>query len=97
MRRLTRQWKGLSPEFISIRATFVVPVRDYLCRKAFIRAVIRKLRDRISTLRVGNPLDKNTDIGAINSRPQLDKICELVQSGLKQGAELVQSSCPSAG
>ena len=52
--------------------------------------VIRKLRDRIATLRVGNPLDKNTDIGAINSRMQLDKICELVDSGLKQGAELVQ-------
>lgn len=52
--------------------------------------VIRKLRDRISTLRVGNPLDKNTDIGAINSRMQLDKICELVDSGLKQGAKLVQ-------
>src|SRR5213595_3049194 len=53
--------------------------------------VIRKLRDRISTLRVGDPLDKNTDIGAINSRSQLDKICELVDSGLKQGAQLVQS------
>ena len=52
--------------------------------------VIRKLRDRISTLRVGNPLDKNTDIGAINSRMQLDKTCELVDSGLQQGAELVQ-------
>jgi aldehyde dehydrogenase (NAD+) len=52
--------------------------------------VIRKLRDRISTLRVGNPLDKNTDIGAINSRMQLDKICELVESGVKQGAELIQ-------
>ncbi len=53
--------------------------------------VIRKLRDRISTLRLGDPLDKNTDIGAINSRAQLDKICELVDSGLKQGAQLVQS------
>jgi len=53
--------------------------------------VIRKLRDRISTLRLGNPLDKKTDIGAINSRAQLDKICELVDSGLKQGAHLVQS------
>ena len=52
--------------------------------------VIRKLRDRIATLRVGDPLDKNTDIGAINSRRQLDKICELVNSGLQQGAELVQ-------
>src|SRR6187431_3844976 len=55
--------------------------------------VIRKLRDRIATLRVGNPLDKNTDIGAINSRMQLDKIHELVDSGLKQGAELVQPRC----
>ncbi|MFL6514638.1 MAG: aldehyde dehydrogenase family protein [Chthoniobacterales bacterium] len=54
--------------------------------------VIRKLRDRISTLRVGDPLDKNTDIGAINSRMQLDKICELVDSGVKEGAELVQPS-----
>src|SRR6187399_17317 len=53
--------------------------------------VIRKLRDRISTLRLGNPLDKNTDIGAINSRAQLDKIFELVDSGLKQGAQLMQA------
>ncbi|MCW5555606.1 MAG: aldehyde dehydrogenase family protein [Verrucomicrobiae bacterium] len=55
--------------------------------------VIKKLRDRIQTLRVGNPLDKNTDIGAINSRPQLEKIRELVQSGVAEGAELTQSSC----
>jgi aldehyde dehydrogenase (NAD+) len=63
-----------------------------LVQEGIFPAVIRKLRDRIATLRVGNPLDKNTDIGAINSRMQLDKICELVDSGLKQGAELVQSS-----
>ena len=44
--------------------------------------VVRKLRDRIHTLRVGDPLDKNTDIGAINCRPQLEKIRELVQSGV---------------
>src|SRR5204863_5181272 len=53
-------------------------------------SVIRKLRDRIQTLRVGNPLDKNTDIGAINSRMQLDKICELVDSGVQEGAKLIQ-------
>ena len=46
------------------------------------------MRDRIQTLRVGNPLDKNTDIGAINSKPQLEKIRELVQSGVDEGAEL---------
>src|SRR2546423_2486923 len=56
-------------------------------------SVIRKLRDRISTLRVGNPLDKNTDIGAINSRPQLEKIRALVQIGVDEGAELVQNTC----
>src|SRR5205823_2361645 len=55
--------------------------------------VIRKLRDRIQTLRVGNPLDKNTDIGAINSRPQLEKIRALVQNGLSEGAQLEQSRC----
>jgi aldehyde dehydrogenase (NAD+) len=56
-------------------------------------AVIKKLRDRIQTLRVGNPLDKNTDIGAINSRPQLEKIRSLVKSGVEEGAQLTQSHC----
>jgi aldehyde dehydrogenase (NAD+) len=55
--------------------------------------VIKKLRDRLATLRVGNPLDKNTDIGAINSAAQLAKIRELVQSGVDEGADLHQSSC----
>ncbi len=55
--------------------------------------ITRKLRDRINTLRVGNPLDKNTDVGAINSRMQLDKIRELVDSGVEEGAEMFQSSC----
>jgi aldehyde dehydrogenase (NAD+) len=64
-----------------------------LVQEGVFAAVIRKLRDRIQTLRVGNPLDKNTDIGAINSRPQLEKIRELVQSGVDEGAELVQTRC----
>ena len=64
-----------------------------LVQEGIFPQVIRKLRDRIATLRVGNPLDKNTDIGAINSRMQLDKIHELVDSGLQQGAELVQPRC----
>jgi aldehyde dehydrogenase (NAD+) len=55
--------------------------------------VIRKLRDRIRTLRVGNPLDKNTDIGAINSRTQLEKIQRLVECGVAEGAELEQAPC----
>jgi len=57
-------------------------------------AVVRKLRDRIATLRLGNPLDKNTDIGAINSRQQLEKIHALVQTGVDEGARLEQSRCP---
>ena len=61
-----------------------------LVQEGVFPSVIRKLRDRIATLRVGDPLDKNTDIGAINSRTQLDKIRELVESGLQQGAKLVQ-------
>src|SRR5436189_279966 len=49
--------------------------------------VIRKLRDRIFTLRLGNPLDKNTNIRAINSRAPPTQICALADSGLKQGAQ----------
>jgi aldehyde dehydrogenase (NAD+) len=64
-----------------------------LVQEGIYSTVIRKLRDRIQTLRVGNPLDKNTDIGAINSRQQLDKIKILVQSGVNEGAELTQSHC----
>ncbi|MBI4366102.1 MAG: aldehyde dehydrogenase family protein [Deltaproteobacteria bacterium] len=55
--------------------------------------VIRKLKDRLQTLRIGDPLDKNTDLGAINSRPQLEKIVELVESGVAEGAELWQPAC----
>ena len=62
-------------------------------QEGIYRTVIKKLRDRIQTLRVGNPLDKNTDIGAINSKPQLDKIKMLVQSGVNEGAEITQAQC----
>ncbi len=55
--------------------------------------VVVRLTERIQTLRLGDPLDKNTDIGAINSRVQLEKIHELVRSGIDQGAMLVQQSC----
>ncbi|MDP1675749.1 MAG: aldehyde dehydrogenase family protein [Bacteroidota bacterium] len=55
--------------------------------------VIRKLKDRMETLIVGDPLDKNTDIGAINSKEQLLKIQEYIKIGINEGAELHQSSC----
>jgi acyl-CoA reductase-like NAD-dependent aldehyde dehydrogenase len=50
--------------------------------------VVARLEERIETLRIGDPLDKNTDIGAINSRAQLARIHELVESGLAEGAVL---------
>ena len=55
--------------------------------------VVARLRQRIETLKVGNPLDKNTDIGAINSAEQLTKIEALVQSGIDEGAEFVTQTC----
>jgi aldehyde dehydrogenase (NAD+) len=56
-------------------------------------ALVEKLQRRIERIRVGDPMDKNTDMGAINSRAQLDKIRELVESGRSEGASLHQSSC----
>jgi aldehyde dehydrogenase (NAD+) len=55
---------------------------------------LEKLKARLRTLRVGDPLDKNTDVGAINSAAQLAKIEELVRSGVEEGAELYQPDCP---
>src|SRR5437016_9476532 len=55
--------------------------------------VVRKLKDRMETLIVGDPLDKNTDIGAINSKMQLDKIHEYLQIGQDEGAEMWTTSC----
>jgi aldehyde dehydrogenase (NAD+) len=55
--------------------------------------VIQKLKDRMDTLIVGDPLDKNTDIGAINSAPQLEKIESYLQNGQQEGATMHQSSC----
>jgi aldehyde dehydrogenase (NAD+) len=54
---------------------------------------VDKLKRRLSTLRVGDPMDKNTDVGAINSRAQLEKINELVESGVDEGAEMFQPDC----
>jgi aldehyde dehydrogenase (NAD+) len=55
--------------------------------------VIEKLKDRISTLIVGDPLDKNTDIGAINSVEQLKTIKQYIEIGKKEGAEIYQPKC----
>lgn len=54
---------------------------------------IKKLEKRMQTLSVGNPLDKNTDVGAINSKNQLDKIEKLVNEGVADGGDLFQIEC----
>jgi acyl-CoA reductase-like NAD-dependent aldehyde dehydrogenase len=64
-----------------------------LVQESVYEDVIRKLKRRMGTLRVGDPLDKNTDVGAINSRQQLDKITELVRAGEEEGAEIYQPPC----
>jgi|TARA_R110000782_G_scaffold237188_1_gene323578 aldehyde dehydrogenase (NAD+) len=55
--------------------------------------VMRKLKDRMSSLVVGNPLDKNTDIGAINSKEQLNIINNYLKIGKAEGAEMYQTEC----
>ncbi len=64
-----------------------------LVQESIHDTVVKKLERRIQLLRLGDPLDKNTDIGAINSKDQLLRIEELVQSGVTEGADIHQSSC----
>ena len=64
-----------------------------LVQESISEPLIEKLKRRLTTLRVGDPLDKNTDLGAINSRQQLEKIEELVAAGKEEGAEIYQPPC----
>ena len=64
-----------------------------LVQESIYDTLMDKLKVRLATLRVGDPLDKNTDVGAINSRAQLDRITELVDAGLAEGAEMYQPPC----
>ena len=59
--------------------------------------VLEKLKRRMSQIRLGDPLDKNTDIGAINSKEQLNKITELANSGDEEGAMRFSPSCTIPG
>jgi aldehyde dehydrogenase (NAD+) len=65
-----------------------------LVQESIHDTVIQKLKDRLETLIVGDPMDKNTDIGAINSKEQLNTIKKYLKIGTKEGAELYQSDCP---
>ena len=64
-----------------------------LVQESIAPAVIRKLKDRLETLIIGDPLDKNTDIGAINSKAQLTKIKSLVKIGVTEGGNMYQPVC----
>jgi aldehyde dehydrogenase (NAD+) len=64
-----------------------------LVQESVLDGVLDKLKRRLGTLRLGDPLDKNTDLGAINSAEQLARITELADSGVAQGAERWQPEC----
>ncbi|WP_100448643.1 aldehyde dehydrogenase family protein [Glycomyces xiaoerkulensis] len=64
-----------------------------LVQESVAEEVLAKLKDRVSTLRVGDPLDKNTDVGAVNSAEQLERIRELTEAGGAEGAEPWQPAC----
>jgi len=64
-----------------------------LVQESIAEPFLRRLTERVGRLRVGDPLDKNTDVGAINSREQLHRIEALVRSGVDEGARLFQAPC----
>jgi aldehyde dehydrogenase (NAD+) len=70
-----------------------------LVQEGIAEALIAKVKARMSRLRVGNPLDKNTDIGPLVDRTQLDRVKGLIAEGAKQGAVCWQpdAALPSSG
>ena len=64
-----------------------------LVQESVYDEVLERLKRRMSTLRLGDPLDKNTDIGAINSAEQLARIKALVKVGDDEGAERWSAPC----
>ena len=70
-----------------------------LVSEAIAEPLLERLRTRIETLRVGDPLDKNTDVGAINSKAQFDRIQHYLDIGREEGATVWQggSAAPTTG
>jgi aldehyde dehydrogenase (NAD+) len=64
-----------------------------LVQESVAEQVVDRLKRRLATLRLGDPLDKNTDVGAINSRQQLDKITSLAAAGEAEGAQRWSPPC----
>ena len=65
-----------------------------LVQEGIADTLVAKLKRRMQSLIVGDPLDKNTDVGAINSKEQLDKINKYLAIGQEEGAEMWQAECP---
>ena len=65
-----------------------------LAQESIADTLLDRLKQRLETLRLGDPLDKNTDIGAINSREQLDKITSLAAAGEAEGGQRWSPACP---
>ena len=65
-----------------------------LVQESVEKEVVAKLKARMAHLIVGDPLDKNTDIGAVNSKAQCDRIQDYLKVGQEEGAELFQTNCP---
>lgn len=70
-----------------------------LVQEGIADKIILKLRDRMENLIVGDPLDKNTDIGAINSKKQFERVNQYMEIGVNEGADVYQSKCdiPDSG
>ncbi|MBX3030526.1 MAG: aldehyde dehydrogenase family protein [Chloroflexi bacterium] len=64
-----------------------------LVQESIADPFIDRLKERLSTIRVGDPMDKNTDVGAINNPAQLERIESLIEAGVAEGAELYQPAC----
>ncbi|MEZ4597892.1 MAG: aldehyde dehydrogenase family protein, partial [Chloroflexota bacterium] len=64
-----------------------------LVQESIAEPFVDRLKERLSTLRVGDPMDKNTDVGAINNPAQLARIADLIEAGVAEGAELYQPDC----
>jgi aldehyde dehydrogenase (NAD+) len=99
-KRFTLELRGASTSIVYEDAALdqtvegIVNGSRLLVQEAIAQDVVAALARRIQRQRVGNPLDKNTDIGAIGSRERLERIRSLVQSGIDEGASLVQHRGP---
>lgn len=65
-----------------------------LVHESIAELAFQKIRDRMNNLRVGNPLDKAIDIGAVVDSTQLERIRDLVEQGVREGAQRFEGSCP---